>query len=155
MARMDATNGIDGTEDTKRVDGLDGASEAPCLPERESAATHAEHLERLRAQARDRVEATTAALRVLVHDRSSLNDDDEHDPDGAPLSAEWSLLSGQAEAARSELQLIDAALLRVRDRTFGICESCGEPISEVRLRVRPFAERCVACSERPRRGGRQ
>lgn len=105
----------------------------------------------LRAEAVDRVTSTAGALAALVHDRASLNDDDEHDPDGAPLSAEWSRLAGQADAARSELSQIESAMARVEAGTYGVCVTCGARIPEIRLRVRPFAEQCVTCAEQPRR----
>jgi RNA polymerase-binding transcription factor DksA len=31
---------------------------------------------------------------------------------------------------------------------YGICRECGEPIAKVRLKVMPFATRCVACQAR-------
>ena len=105
----------------------------------------------LRAEAVDRVTSTANALAALVHDRASLNDDDEHDPDGAPLSTEWSRLAGQADAARSELSQIESAMARVEAGTYGVCVTCGARIPEIRLRVRPFAEQCVTCAEQPRR----
>ncbi|PPF46974.1 molecular chaperone DnaK [Pseudoclavibacter sp. AY1F1] len=118
------------------------------------AGVYAERLENQRAVAVDRLARSEAALSALVRDRSSLNDDDEHDPDGAPLSTEWSRLAGQVEASKSELQRIEAALLRLENDTYGICIACGRPIPEVRLRVRPFAETCVACADLPRRSAR-
>lgn len=113
--------------------------------------SYLQHLLALRAQAVDRVTSTADALATLVHDRASLNDDDEHDPDGAPLSAEWSRLAGQADAARSELLQIEGALARVDAGNYGVCVTCGARIPEIRLRVRPFAEQCVTCAEQPRR----
>lgn len=103
-------------------------------------------LEELRVQALARLEVATAALGRLVHDRSTLNDDDEHDPDGAPLSAEWSRLTGLVAAAESELRQIEDAQSRVADGSYGVCSGCGERIPAVRLRVRPFADTCVSCS---------
>ncbi|NYF13255.1 MULTISPECIES: TraR/DksA C4-type zinc finger protein [unclassified Pseudoclavibacter] len=125
------------------------------MEESDSPATHAKRLASLRADAVDRVTSTSAALRALVQDRSSLNDDDEHDPDGAPLSAEWSRLAGQVDAAQSELRQIEAALLRLEEGRYGVCSTCGQRIPNIRLRVRPFAEHCVSCAEQRRGRGRQ
>ncbi len=85
-----------------------------------------------------------------MHDRSGVNDDDEHDPEGVPLSGEWSRLQGLAEAARSELAQVDGALARLDDGSYGICTRCGQPIPAARLEVRPFAELCVPCAEKQR-----
>jgi DnaK suppressor protein len=47
-----------------------------------------------------------------------------------------------------ELKLIskvDEALKRIDDGTYGICELCGEEISEKRLEVRPVTTNCIEC----------
>ena len=40
---------------------------------------------------------------------------------------------------------IKEALERIENGTFGICEQCGEKISEKRLRARPMATLCIDC----------
>jgi len=45
------------------------------------------------------------------------------------------------------LTLIDEALARIKDGTYGICEDCGKPIPKVRLNVLPYAASCVQCVE--------
>lgn len=105
-------------------------------------------LEVLRREARDRTDALASTLSTLTHDRSSQSDDDEHDPEGVPLSAEWSRLSGLLDGAREELQQVDDALARMDAGTYGVCANCGERIPAARLRVRPFAEYCVPCAEK-------
>jgi RNA polymerase-binding protein DksA len=52
-----------------------------------------------------------------------------------------------AEARRDlrELQALDAALARLGEGTYGICEDCGDYIPLERLRVNPGATRCVRC----------
>lgn len=105
-------------------------------------------LEGIRAEAAGRVAAAEAALAALMHDRESANDDDEHDPDGVTLSAEWSRLSGLADAARAELRQVDDALDRTAAGVYGVCVDCGRPIPPARLAIRPFAERCVPCAEK-------
>ncbi len=46
------------------------------------------------------------------------------------------------------LKAIEGALLRIEHGTFGICESCDEPISTARLNAVPWAKVCVACKEK-------
>lgn len=82
-----------------------------------------------------------------MHDRLGANDDDEHDPEGVPLSAEWSRLSGLVEGALAELGQVDDALARLDADTYGVCARCAKPIPAARLEVRPFAELCVPCAE--------
>lgn len=43
---------------------------------------------------------------------------------------------------------IKDALERLEEGTFGICEDCGKPIAEERLRVRPVASFCIECKRK-------
>ena len=52
------------------------------------------------------------------------------------------------------LGLIEAAIRRLIDGTYGKCQECGEPIAEARLEVRPYAIYCTKCkSIREKNGG--
>jgi len=101
-----------------------------------------------RADAVARAASAASALADLVHDRLGSNDDDEHDPEGVPLSSEWSRLTVLSEAADREVRQFDEALQRWDAGTYGICASCGRPIPEGRLEARPSAELCVPCAEK-------
>ncbi len=46
---------------------------------------------------------------------------------------------------RKLINKIREALARIDDGTFGICEVCGEEISEGRLRARPVTTLCIDC----------
>lgn len=46
-----------------------------------------------------------------------------------------------------QLKEIEDALERVRLGEYGLCEDCGEPIPEQRLRLFPAARLCVRCQE--------
>ncbi len=46
------------------------------------------------------------------------------------------------------LRRINAALNRLEAGEYGICQECGEPISERRLQIIPWAEFCVHCQDR-------
>ncbi len=48
--------------------------------------------------------------------------------------------------ARVTIQQIDNALLRISKGTYGVCEKCGEPISEARLEALPYATLCIDCA---------
>src|SRR5512147_1226538 len=52
----------------------------------------------------------------------------------------------EAEAVQ-QIAEIEAALQRLEAGTYGICVSCGEPIGEGRLKVRPAATQCRDCAE--------
>jgi DnaK suppressor protein len=54
--------------------------------------------------------------------------------------------------ATAELQQVVAALRRVGDGSYGLCQDCGEPIDERRLFALPATPYCTACQaihERP------
>ncbi len=46
------------------------------------------------------------------------------------------------------LREIRAAQLRLRERTFGICQDCERQIPDRRLEALPWARRCVRCQEK-------
>jgi DnaK suppressor protein len=48
---------------------------------------------------------------------------------------------------REKLVAIDDALERIRDKTYGICESCEGEIQLGRLKILPFTRLCVKCQE--------
>jgi DnaK suppressor protein len=46
------------------------------------------------------------------------------------------------------LRAVEAALARIRDGTFGICEACQNPISRARLEAVPWTRHCRDCKQR-------
>ncbi|NNG34447.1 TraR/DksA family transcriptional regulator [Nakamurella aerolata] len=109
----------------------------------------------LRKALKDRTAETQQLLETAENDLVNLraaknaeSDDDEHDPDGATMSAEWSRLEGRAADARDELAQLEQARRRLDDGDPAVCVDCGEPIPMERLLVRPMADRCVDCAER-------
>ena len=53
--------------------------------------------------------------------------------------------------ARKLLAQNERALARIVSGTYGVCESCGEPIGKARLQAFPRATLCVACKQREER----
>jgi RNA polymerase-binding transcription factor len=49
------------------------------------------------------------------------------------------------DRADQQLALVDAALARMDDGTFGLCIRCGQPIAPERLGALPWAPRCIDC----------
>jgi hypothetical protein len=45
-----------------------------------------------------------------------------------------------------QLALVDAALARLDEDTYGSCQVCGKPIAPERLEVIPWAATCVGCA---------
>ncbi len=55
-----------------------------------------------------------------------------------------SLMENQEDA----LQLIDEALERIQDGTYGTCVECGQRIAPARLEAIPYAPLCIDCATR-------
>ncbi len=71
------------------------------------------------------------------------------DPDAEERATEREddeVLEGIGQAGLNEIRGIDAALKRIEDGTYGTCASCGEGISEDRLRAIPYAVKCRNCA---------
>ena len=73
----------------------------------------------------------------------------------AAEDCEKRVLAAQREAAGAGLSRDSrllretvAALKRIEDGTYGICESCEEAISTKRLEAVPWARYCIHCQER-------
>jgi len=63
------------------------------------------------------------------------------------------VVSALEHEAVEELADIDAALQRLDAGTYGVCVSCGEPVGDARLKVRPAATQCRDCAELESRRG--
>jgi len=50
------------------------------------------------------------------------------------------------EDAEIELRQVNNALDKIKQGNYGVCETCGEPIAEERLKVLPFASKCIDCA---------
>lgn len=58
---------------------------------------------------------------------------------------------GVGEALEERLLRIDRALAKLDEGTYGVCDTCGEPIAPKRLAAMPESVQCVACAGSQRR----
>lgn len=65
--------------------------------------------------------------------------------DRASLESDRNFLLRIRDRERKLIVKIQEALKRIDEGTFGICQECGEEISESRLKARPVATLCVEC----------
>ena len=49
--------------------------------------------------------------------------------------------------------MIEAALQRIREGTYGVCVACGDDIQCGRLEALPWTQHCLPCQETVERGG--
>ncbi|MEW6614604.1 MAG: RNA polymerase-binding protein DksA [Thermodesulfobacteriota bacterium] len=82
---------------------------------------------------------------------SGMTDEEETFPDPtdrAAMESDRNFLLRIRDRERRLILKIKAALERIDENTFGICEVCGEEISEKRLKARPVTTLCIDCKTR-------
>jgi DnaK suppressor protein len=77
------------------------------------------------------------------------------DADDAPQrDSDREIDLARADRDIEELGIVNDALARVHDANFGVCVDCGIAIAFDRLKLEPWALRCVACqAQRERSSG--
>ena len=65
--------------------------------------------------------------------------------DRASLESDRNFLLRIKDRERKLITKVKEALERIDNGTYGICESCGKPISEKRLIARPVTTECIEC----------
>lgn len=63
-------------------------------------------------------------------------------------SFEQDITLGLMENESDELHEIEEALERIKDGSFGLCESCKKKIPKERLKAIPYARLCVNCKKK-------
>lgn len=103
----------------------------------------------LQRSAREWLTRREAELRVEVGDATQLDTAHEHEvldrKDEADEKALADVASAEIERDLGELRAVRAALKRLDEGRWGICQDCDEPIDPRRLSVQPAALRCAAC----------
>ena len=109
---------------------------------------------------RNELEAEVAGLRADISRAESqiaerLSDavgdagDDQADAGAKTFEREHEL--AMTQNARDLLAQNEQALARIDAGTYGVCESCGQPIGKARLQAFPRATLCVSCKQREER----
>ena len=103
--------------------------------------------ERIRTDLRERLEALEArsekAARHASHRDEPLSADFEEQ---AAESANDEVLNVIADEARHEADHIRDALKRIALGQYGVCDQCGDQITEARLIAVPYSTRCIECA---------
>ena len=72
--------------------------------------------------------------------------------DRAANSYTKEFLFSQSSNERQILQMVDGALVRIRDGSFGECIACGDEINPKRLEAVPWTRHCIECQEKLEQG---
>jgi DnaK suppressor protein len=104
-----------------------------------------------------RLETRQQELRRMVsrtqQDGRSADEDTAQDiADRAASSYTKEFLFHQSNNDRQLLQMVDGALSRIREGTFGECISCGKEINSKRLEAVPWTRHCIECQEKLEQG---
>lgn len=68
-----------------------------------------------------------------------------HQADQGTDTSELEKQAYMLDSEGKKLKLINDALKRIYEKSYGICEICGEYIQESRLKIIPYARFCVDC----------
>lgn len=106
------------------------------------------------ASQRDQLERERARLveqlAQLGYGPNGKLDFDEGFADSGQVTAERGEAQTLARNLGEQLEEVDDALGKLRDGTYGRCESCGGEIAEARLEAMPTARLCIDCASRQR-----
>ncbi len=68
--------------------------------------------------------------------------------DRATMESDRAFTLRLRDRERRLIKKIQAAIQRIEDGSFGVCEDCGEDISIPRLKARPVTKLCIQCKSK-------
>ena len=106
---------------------------------------------------RKRLEVRQQELRRMVsrteQDGRTVDEDSAQDiADRAASSYTKEFLFHQSNNDRQLLAMVETALDRIRQGSFGECISCGKEINAKRLEAVPWTRHCIECQEKLEQG---
>jgi DnaK suppressor protein len=106
---------------------------------------------------RKRLETRQQELRNMVsrnqQDGRTADEEATQDiADRAASSYTKEFLFSQSNNDRQLLLMVDGALARLREGSFGECVSCGKEINPKRLEAVPWTRHCIECQEKAEKG---
>ena len=121
-----------------------------------SATINTEHFRKRLLDERTRVQEAIEYLHEenpgSIEDETQEIPSDNHPADFATVTVDREIDYTLEENEERLLAAIDAALKRIDEGTFGICQSCGRPIDPERLEALPYTTQCIDCKRREERG---
>lgn len=103
-------------------------------------------VERLRQKLEfQRHEAEQFLSRMQQESRSLDAEPTQDSGDCCVISVSKESLFERSSQRRTVLRLIEAALKRIADGSFGLCVGCGDEIQDQRLQALPWTQFCLRC----------
>ena len=84
--------------------------------------------------------------------RETVTDDTQDVADQAVLSYQKEFLFSQGTTGHHQLRMVQQALGRVKEGSFGECVHCGNEIGPKRLEALPWTAYCIDCKEKIEKG---
>src|SRR5712671_3023359 len=97
-------------------------------------------------------ELRRTVTRTQQDGRSADEDTAQDIADRAASSYTKEFLFSQSNNERQLLQMVDRALVRIREGSFGECIHCGKEINAKRLEAVPWTRHCIECQEKLEQG---
>lgn len=95
------------------------------------------------------MDASIETVDDMVHNKVQFADP----TDRASLETDRGFVLRLRDRDRRLINKIEQALRRIDEGTFGICDECGDPIGEARLKARPVTTLCIECKEEAEQNG--
>ena len=95
-----------------------------------------------------RLEGLLAEANKTVIDMADQRDNFPDPTDRASLESDRNFELRIRDRERRLIAKIRNTLDRIDNKTFGICDACGEEISEERLKARPVTTLCIDCKKK-------
>lgn len=108
-----------------------------------------DELHEMRAHSQEVLVALETELSGLMKDSGDGAGQDQADMGATSFERDHELTVVNSE--KDKLAQIERVLGHLEDGTYGICESCGEPIGKMRLMAFPRATLCMTCKQREER----
>jgi DnaK suppressor protein len=103
-----------------------------------------EVLKRMLEDRRREIHEKLRSLReTLPAEAALVKDVEEQSVDDFIQEVDFALMEMKSET----LAMIDEAIRRLENGTYGVCVECGDEIAEARLTALPFAALCRSCQE--------
>ena len=98
-------------------------------------------LENMKLQIQSNLDGSSFEMNTLRDNQPK--DEGDH----ASVELGHSIANTIMDKQSEKLQAIERSLKRIKNGTYGVCDSCEEDINIERLKVKVFADYCITCRE--------
>jgi DnaK suppressor protein len=100
-----------------------------------------DELENMKLQIQSNIDSSSLEMNTLRDNHPK--DEGDH----ASVERGHSIANSLMDKQTDKLEAIERSLKRIKNGIYGVCDSCEENINIERLKVKVFADYCIACRE--------